>query len=468
MTTGKRNEGARLHRALAVSVGLLATALAWSPPERISHPPPGWIATEPDIAVGQDGRVHVIWTQWRGPYTPQYLHYTCRSDTWTTPVCISRDSFGLISSAIAVDAAGTIVVVWSNADDYVLRYSVPVDDTWASPEPVLAHQGTIPRLAADGRNQVDVLFDGLDGIWHSIYASDEDTWATPRLVASGPASLSWQDLAIDHLNRRHAVWMDYGTYGLGYAHGDGTIWSEPVPLPDPAPSGQSCDPRIATDDSNRPHVVWEERLGGPNTIYHSVLVGDTRSTPFQVNTDGDCYSPVIRSDGHGNVHVVWRAILTGWSGLMHRFRRPDGQWSSAETVSNMAGWPELARSDDGLRLYLTWCTGTPERQTYFCEETLTGAVTEQPQTSRSWSTGPVIGVGRSGLVLGFHQVRAGPVMVVVTDASGRVLSTTDFGLLPAGQQRLWLPTGGVESCGVRLVTVRACGLCQTSKVVLIK
>jgi len=466
VTVLRRGKAALLPRALALLIGLTTSVLAWSPPERLSHPPPGWIATEPDLAIGPDGRVHVVWTQWRGPYSPQYLYYTCRSDTWTTPKCISADSFGLVSSAIAVDTAGTVVVVWSDADDGELRFTTTMGDSWAAPDRMFAHSGTIPRLAAVGQGLVDVLFDGYDGIWHSSYTRVADTWATPRLVATGPASLSWEDLAVDCSRRRHAVWMDYDTYGLGYAYGDGTNWSEPSPLPDPAPGAQSCDPRIDTDGNGRPHVVWEERIGGPSIICHSARVGDTWSVPFQVNQDGDCYSPVVRSDGLGNVHVIWREIQTGWSGLMHRFVRPGGEWSAAETVSSLSGWPELARSGEGLHLYVVWCTGIPERQTYFSEQVLSGAVAEASPATRPRSSGLVIAARRSGLELTFTLERAAPVTVFVADAAGRVLSETAVGFLQAGQQRIRVPTNGTDARGVLLVTVRAGEYRETGKFVL--
>ena len=163
-------------------------------------------------------------------------------------------------------------------------------------------------------------------------------------AAAGPGELGWSDLAVDRDDHLHAVWMDWWTYGIGYSRNDGTGWSEPVRLPDPAPQGQSCDPRIACDALGRPHVVWEERWGG-YWVYYSTLVGDTWTQPVRVDTLPGL-RPVLCCDETSRLHVVWRR-----SGLWHRARAGSG-WTEPVFISDtaIAMLPELATSPAGLHL----------------------------------------------------------------------------------------------------------------------
>uniref|UniRef100_A0A7C4GHG1 Exo-alpha-sialidase n=1 Tax=candidate division WOR-3 bacterium TaxID=2052148 RepID=A0A7C4GHG1_UNCW3 len=333
---------------LIFAAGLAATAAAWTPPERVDRRPDNYVTYGNDIAVGPDGTPHIVWSECPRETYLEMVKYSRRDhDTWTVPINISRDSGDLRQPAVVVDSAGRPLAVWSEVYAARIRYARFLGDSWSVPKLCFSTGGITPRLAIDSRDRTHLLFEkyGRPGvIWYSYYVSEADSWAHPCTAAAGPGELGWSDLAVDRDDHLHAVWMDWWTYGIGYSRNDGTGWSEPVRLPDPAPQGQSCDPRIACDALGRPHVVWEERWGG-YWVYYSTLVGDTWTQPVRVDTLPGL-RPVLCCDETSRLHVVWRR-----SGLWHRARAGSG-WTEPVFISDtaIAMLPELATSPAGLHL----------------------------------------------------------------------------------------------------------------------
>ncbi|MBM3315964.1 hypothetical protein FJY71_09070, partial [candidate division WOR-3 bacterium] len=163
----------RIGRSAVLAVAVLSTAAAWSPPERVDRRPDGYVAFLPSLAVASRGVPHIIWLECAGGTNLYKVMYARRSgDTWTTPVNVSRDSSDLRRADVVVDTGGIPLVAWSEQYLQRISYARPAGDTWTTPKPASIRPGVVPRMAADDRNRIHMLFGetgGTGALWHSRY-----------------------------------------------------------------------------------------------------------------------------------------------------------------------------------------------------------------------------------------------------------------------------------------------------------
>jgi hypothetical protein len=442
---------------MALTTLQVGSLWAWTTPERVDRRPADYHTFMPALTVTADGVAHAVWSEAPPPYYYACkVMYACREgDTWTIPANISRDSGDLRTQVIATDSPGHLVVVWSEEGAARLRYVRRQNDTWSTPKPCFANRGITPRTAVDSRGRIHLIYEDLanpGGIWYSYYESELDTWAAPVRVAQGTSELGWSSLAVDRLDHLHAVWMDFGTNGVGYAFNDGSGWSSPEQLPDPAPSGQSCDPIISADSGGRPFVVWEERSGG-YWVYFSQKDADTWTTPYRVY-DQNGGRPWVAVDSLGNAHVVW-----GWeTGLLYSVRTRAG-WQVPFTLTDSACCPGQLMLQ-ARTLHLIW-RESPWAICY-SETDVVGAC-EEPRAAGIFIE-PSAPLGSDAYVT-FTLAESAPVSVCVIDAGGRSVLMQRLGFQSAGTHRVRLGLGRVAS-GVYFVQLRAGGACQASKATL--
>jgi hypothetical protein len=424
---------------------LTAAALGWSPPERVDRKPEGYRTYLPSLTVGPDGRLHVVWSE--SPvsrFLDKVMYASRQGDTWTIPVNISRDSGDIRMPAIALDSGGQAMVVWSEESYALMRYVRQLGDSWSVPRFCFPNRGITPRLATDSRGRIHLLFEelgGRDAIWYSQFVTDGDSWASPSLVADDSGSLGWSDLAVDRQDHLHAVWMNYRTDGVDYSHNDGSGWSAPVALPDPAPGRQSVLPRIAVDTCDCPHVVWEERSGG-YWLYHSTREADSWTTPVRFYASEGA-SPVIAGGPDERVDVIW-----SWDNGVFGRSRSDTSWSTPETLDRQMSF-ETGLCRAGATLHAVW----RRLGSIFYSQRDAPGIEESPQELKGRDALSVV-VCAHELRVGLSLEASGRVLVQVLDSAGRVAAAREAGRLGAGRHELTIPTRGLPS-GAYLCRVTA-------------
>jgi len=383
----------------------------------------GYVANSPAIAAEPGGNVHVVWTETQASHYWDKIMYARRDgDTWPVPMNISRDSGDIRTPAIALDGNGVPLVVWSEESYAQMRYVRNIGDTWSVSKLCFPNNGITPRLASDSRGQIHLLFEDLahqGGIWYSFYIAEADSWATPTRVALGVWTLGWSSLAIDRFDHLHAVWMDWGTYGIDYAFNNGTGWSAPTPLPDPAPGDYSCEPRITVDTAARPHVVWQERSAG-YWLYYSAMVADTWTPPRKLCSQ-NAFGPAICCDSFDRLHVVW----DGEDGLQH-VQSEDTGWASPEYIVKDTAQGEIAA--DRSIVHVLW------RDSHWNIGYSNNGV---PGVGEATNTGssPIrfrVATSAGRLEANFSLSVAGRVVLSVFDATGRCALERNLGMLGAG------------------------------------
>jgi hypothetical protein len=259
----------------------------------------------PDVAVDEQGRVHVAWAEWvpvdlspeeiflqqRSPYLADifYRRSPDGGKRWEPAVNLSKTSnVGSARVHIALDRKGGVHVAWDEGwdrnslegDPEAVAYARSLDggETWSEPlvftSPVDAYaQMTVETDAAEG-----VLL-----VWRTLvsnrllYAWSTDrgaTFSTPRPIP-GVYARWWMspfdayDMATDGVGNIHLVAVGSSTVptptsplALYHLTWDGEEWAYPEVIAwYPGPENPEY-PRIAVEGGRRLHVVWFTRPEG--------------------------------------------------------------------------------------------------------------------------------------------------------------------------------------------------------------
>ena len=86
-------------------------------------------STDPTIAVGPGGRVHVAWSA--RPGGVDRIEYAERGAAWSAPEAVSPASGGAIHPSLALDGSARLRVVWESAGGGI--YAVVRDGAWSGP-----------------------------------------------------------------------------------------------------------------------------------------------------------------------------------------------------------------------------------------------------------------------------------------------------------------------------------------------
>jgi hypothetical protein len=442
---------------LMAAAGLWSAVHAWTAPERVDRRPEGYHTFMPALTVTPDDAVHVVWAESPAPGFEEKVMYARKNgDAWTIPANISRDSGDLRTQVIASDTLGRLVVVWSEEGGARIRYVRQLGDTWSLPKLCFPDHGITPRVVADSRGRIHLVFEDLasqGGIWYSYYVADADSWATPSRVALGTAELGWSSLAVDRFDHLHAVWGNWGTYGIDYAHNDGSGWTQPAPLPDPDTSGQSCDPCVAADLAGKPHVVWEERTHAGYFTYYSTMDGDSWTTPCRPY-DQTGSRPVVATDTFNQVHAVWGRN----DGMRHAVRAESG-WGDPVVFTDSAIFNK-SMVRHGTVLYVAW--ELADWTIAYSEHRVTGALEDDRPLRVALGPGMFL---TPGLLLTYTLRETLPVRVVLVDATGRLTCSRTLGLQGPGTHKCQLAKAPVRP-GVYFVQVRAGISCWIAKAII--
>ncbi len=194
----------------------------------------GVSAGAPAIAPAPDGTVHVVWVDARpGEQRLRHARYVPASG-WTAPVTVHAQAALFEAPTAAVDAAGTLHVVWADARDAAGR---------------ALYVRSRPAAGPFGAEQI---------------LTDPDADAgDPCLIATadGALHLTWQDARVDLLNRE--IFYRRRPPGIPWdASGAADVRLTTA-------NGRSDRPSIVADESAPPNlaVLWRDRRSGVSEVY---------------------------------------------------------------------------------------------------------------------------------------------------------------------------------------------------------
>lgn len=243
-----------------------------------------------DIALGEDGSIHVVWAEPTGNVQDGILYHAQRNAAgeWQTPVPFGRG----IEPKIASDTSGTLHVVsrWKagfNAEPIEMRYwQRAVTGVWSAHE-VIAASSTIYQYEL---TTIDTTLHLLWS-WHSSESNlselvhrrrnEQGQWSTPILIRSsqylgGIAPYATLNLQVDSQHRLHLFWHDNSAqqnyYSMWRANGG---WSAKESVPPPADYFAQIHQRLFLDSADRPILLMAMSVGWPESTI--VLQTQTRT-----------------------------------------------------------------------------------------------------------------------------------------------------------------------------------------------
>lgn len=273
---------------------------------------------------------------------------------------------------LAVDQEGRVHVVWcetnhlgvQDRDPESLYYSIWDGQQWSQANDIVPPQQAIIRtaIAVDGYGVLHLLFDhparpyGF-GLYYKQALAGEAlsaaTWTSPRLV-NGRRGTYMSDIAV-HRDTLHIVYDDAGAEDeegecpgcadIFYRRSTdrGLTWSAPINLM-ATPTGSSRA-QMEVDSAGTIHVAWDEgwdRLTGRGNPQYSVYMysadgGSTWAAPTVISYPDSTNAQLsVGSDGWGGVMLVWRATSREYPGIYYMWSMDGGgSWSPPQAVPNI-------------------------------------------------------------------------------------------------------------------------------------
>ena len=335
---------------------------AWQPEERLT------VATgtsyNPSATIDHDGRLHIVWEDWRvGGASQSEVYYIAHSD-WMWPV----PAIESINPDAAPDGETVPVVItggvfYSPAQVWLKRSGEPditaADVVVISPDSIScnldltgAATGPWDLVVANPGDQDSVLTDGFMVQTQLWEAEVRLTYCDSTSSTSRSCS---RNLVVDASGNLHLVWEDSrsGDYDVYYKEYDGVAWSADLALTsDPA---DQRHPAIAVDSLSRLHVVWEDHRNSYQEIYYMYYDGAWSEEERLTINARESGHPSVAVDQADNVHVVWQGLRLNDGGIFHKFNDGTG-WSEqtkAPGSTMNARYPSCAVDDSG-KVHVVW------------------------------------------------------------------------------------------------------------------
>lgn len=280
-------------------------------------------ATEPYVAIDNQGNAIVIWSQWTGSHFYAWTSLFANGAGWSPPHNMNESSLGsAVAGTVAFDDFGNALAIWLEFSDlYSSRYVPGVG--WGNPQLVES------QLQWNGQ-RASVGFDR--------YGNAVAVWAC-------------------NTSERYDIWSNRYTVGLGWGAAE---------LLETNDSGDAFDPVVGVDDDGNALAVWRQS-DLPYTVTPNVnhiwsnryVAGIGWGTPElrENNSVYDAYGQTVAMFGSGDAIVAWYEYNDSWLNVWtSRFSKARG-WGPPEPLdgsdNSFSHHPRLAVNKEG-RALIVW------------------------------------------------------------------------------------------------------------------
>jgi len=280
------------------------------------------------------------------------IDYTCShaQSGWQAETRLTNDPDSCITSPnngkyIAVDADGTVHIVWADKRDRNLEiyHKMRVNGVWSEDERITfaSNDSKRPILTVDALNRVHLIWndkrDGNKEIYHRIWSGG--SWNSETRVTNTDGD-SFAPSAVSDGLYIHLVYMEYinGHYQIIYRQFGGLGWSAPSQLTNIS-TGDRMVPSIDAGKNGTLHVVWwdtrEDPPGNTNGKIYYIEWDGTQWFNEELISDPDynAMRPSIAVDDSGFVHVAWINTVGAYEQIHYRMKNRTG-WQSIEYLTN--------------------------------------------------------------------------------------------------------------------------------------
>jgi len=338
----------------------------WGTDARVNHDDGEFYHYAPDIALGADGRVHIVWYDNRSGNWD--IYYTYLSAVGTSDVRLNDGTAGMQPYPAIAASGNTVQVVWADSSSGLVIGDVSTDGgvTWGKDQGVSEVNGTM---------EPDVTFDGQGTAWatwrvptttYRVYADwyGVNGWSADMLVYTSTEFLQSPAIAAGE-KRVYVAWEHYFETDVDVllAIWDGREWTGPVQINDEGDALQAS-PAIAIGSTGRLYAAWADRR---DRVYEYALYADTsldKGATWGVDVRVDDKhplqgTPAIGATGPLTVHVAWSSVSQDTGAVFYDRSGNGGQTWGVDRLLNPAGGygtagpPDLA-TDGGQKIFVVW------------------------------------------------------------------------------------------------------------------
>lgn len=367
----------------------------------------------PQIAVDQQGHVHVFWASWLGPDQDKpfseavntIVYRRLDQEGWSpaNDIVVAPGNGALLIGNVIVDDQGYLNLTWidqgRSRSVFLSRAHVSLADkapAWSTislDSPQIA--ASFPQLITEG-----------DGKFHLIYAKDNRsiiylssldygaTWSIPvtiwEVVDPDQEAVANPRIAVDSKGYLHVVWTvavserSWQGAAVYYARSTdgGVTWNTDEIQRSLPTESTAAWINVAVRGDNEIHLAWNRGFGSLRGRYHnwSADNGKAWNDPvsfFPPNESGQTHWPWMVVDSAGILHLISKTgagINDGapkymyWDGnnwsSMYAFTETQNDLDSALAIGlgNQLHFVHGASSGTGKLLYTTRVTGAPPIQ----------------------------------------------------------------------------------------------------------
>jgi hypothetical protein len=334
-----------------IILGLSVAAYAsWTTPVNVSQSP-GVDCTNPKVAFGPDGRLHMVWAvQWTA-VTTDVIYVNSDGTAWSAPLKLTTSSDGAAHFPdIASNSRGSLAVIWEQNGEHWVRFFSGSTRTWEEPFKVGEYDTgdqSQPKIALDNEDNIHAYWFSLTGGWSFVRSRIGGVWED-QFRLSQPMHRSKEGaIAAGSDGRVWVVYVEKGTDGMyrlwWRVRAATSPWSDPVRFPVPELDIEQQQPHIDVDPStNIPWVVYLRAAVPEGNNAVGLFKMDGNPFPhFPVIDFRAQHYPRIAIDGAGLKSV---AVQTGQGdhGTGISFTTQSGSgWTTPFTFASSNGWPKL-------------------------------------------------------------------------------------------------------------------------------
>lgn len=305
------------------------------------------------LARDQSGRLWVPFCTGVSPATYHGLRCAYSDDggvTWTIEQVNVAGSYDIFP-AIAVDSAGTVHVVYAGrrAGIWELLYRQRTGVGWGAEEVIASIAGRIQdysAIAIDSADDIHVVWSGSGWGANPATLNMEyrmrnavGGWNPIEAITDLANSQTFPCVAIDSASIIHVVW-NHRSQDIRYRQRLAGVW-QAVENVTNVGAGQTR-PRLAIDSSNNIRVIWVGTTWGANPAnrnveYRARIGGVWQAVEGVTDINANQDYPSIALDLSDNVHAVWNGL--GWGAnpardnVQHRQRTAAG-WQAQTAITD--------------------------------------------------------------------------------------------------------------------------------------
>ena len=280
----------------------------------------------PDVAVGSDGKVYVVWQDNRRGNWDIYGSVCSLGQSFSRESRVSDSNDNEINPAIAVDSQSPnqIYVAWQddrngNQDIYVAVSANAFAGNTVSQVTANAVDQTEPDITADGQNVIYIVWTDMRNAQADIYgaASTAGPWTNVPIVAAASDQTDPVVAAEPGGSVLHLLWVDSapGDRDVYYASTQGLPSSPLVgrSIVDDTSGADQLAPAIACAANGKVFACWQDsrhegNYSADTDLYVAELVSGAARTNVLVGdeqTNASQHEPTLGVDAHGQPYVIW-------------------------------------------------------------------------------------------------------------------------------------------------------------------